>query len=55
MLNKANPDIAKDFTNCPFVFSHIVKKSEMSDHIKVCSGRALFEKDASRRKINRNI
>lgn len=46
---QANPEVAKDFTNCPFVASHIIRKTEMGEHLKVCTGRQLFEKDASRR------
>ena len=40
--------IAKDFEKCPFTGAHIIRKTEMLEHMKTCSARILLDTISSK-------
>jgi hypothetical protein len=43
MFLQVNAEIAKDFEKCPFTGAHIIRKSELLNHIKTCSAKAVLD------------
>lgn len=46
---KSHPEIAEKFDKCPFNGAHIIRKTEMAQHIQKCPGRAVLENEMIRR------